>query len=799
VRTVTPLADSMTSQPAFSADGKTIAFVPDVPGVIYGGGGTALMTVSAAGGTPTTLTTGDAMADLISKPAYSPDGKSIAFYRFPSTVTAQQHTVRLVIRDLTTGAERVAAEYDFSGPAGNPRISTYPAPSWSPDSSRIAYVETEPASGTGSPTSALVTVKPDGSDKRVILQVPAVYDMGNTDGIYGIAWSKPKLPSYYIKHVEVSQAISPELGTLGANDPLQSPPYTIEWSEPSAYGIPVPLIAGKPTLLRIYVGDASLAAGETVGRSITYRVTDQLTGQTYGDHGPQTVGVTAPDVAPQQAAGESAINVWLPAGAATAGEPHSFKVEVNLDQSQPECGGCYPNGNVAIEQGVRYDEGGNIVIAPVPIIETTAGQSEISPPDGMLRKAVSEAIDELPIGNSAITIAPSPGKLTIARSDLILNKVLAPLWPTYSCDVLMTRLLELRAMPGIAGPVAGFGATRWVGYAPDSPDQCGGKADDIPGHNIVLESGDPQTFAHELGHTLGLTHVTGREKAAAGAISYPYSPSIGGVGYAPEADTVVTGGESITRIFDPASTADLMSYDEHTWTSPQTWLTMYERILAESSGPTTHATDMRAATTARGGAPTLRRLVSGIIGRNRAMILDSIVTEATTPASAGPQAARLLALDPNGHTVAQATVRGTPYAEGVEPTPSLPFVVALPAGANVTSLEVLPPHGRRPLARVRASRHAPSGRFLHLPRKAAAARPLSVRWSSSDRDRNDRLLVVLLARRGTGPWHTILIGPAKGTATITPSAIGRGKKLTLQLRISDGLRTTQITGATTLH
>ena len=67
-----------------------------------------------------------------------------------------------------------------------------------------------------------------------------------------------------------------------------------------------------------------------------------------------------------------------------------------------------------------------------------------------------------------------------------------------------------------------------------------------------------------------------------------------------------------------------------------------------------------------------------------------------------------------------------------------------------------------------------------------------MRWSASDRDHGNHLSVIILARRGNANWRSITVGPATGTATLTPKTLGRGKKLSLHLIISDLLNTTQV-------
>ena len=217
---------------------------------------------------------------------------------------------------------------------------------------------------------------------------------------------------------------------------------------------------------------------------------------------------------------------------------------------------------------------------------------------------------------------------------------------------------------------------------------------------------------------------------------------------------------------------------------------MFQRIRAESGAIKPQASASRARAPTR--TPAVRRLVSGILLGNDTAI-NSLVTEADTPDASGPSAARVVAKDAKGKTLARAVIHGVPQQEEGQPSATLPFVVALPNKKRIVSLQVLPRHRGKPLARLRASKHAPKGRFLKLPRRARAKRPLTVRWKAGDRDRRDDLSVLLLARRGQSRWRTIVLGPGKGRIRVEPSALGKGKALRLRLRVSDGFNTTATT------
>jgi hypothetical protein len=181
--------------------------------------------------------------------------------------------------------------------------------------------------------------------------------------------------------------------------------------------------------------------------------------------------------------------------------------------------------------------------------------------------------------------------------------------------------------------------------------------------------------------------------------------------------------------------------------------------------------------------------VSGVVINGEATIIDSLVTDARAPAASGPVVARLAGLDRHGRQVAKADIHGNPNPPPDEPPP---FLAALPASDRIVSVAVQPTGGGKPLAKLKASKHAPKGRFLRLPKRASAKKPLTVRWAASDRDRRDRLSVILQARRGRRAWQTITMGPARFKAAVDPKALGSGKKLGLRLVVSDGFTTATV-------
>ena len=140
---------------AWSPDGRRIAFAK----------AGHLFTIDLANGNPTPLAA--ELDPMASQPTWSPDGSRIAFtWRGdPPGI----YTIRIDGTDMRA----VVTSRDI------PPLS----PDWSPDGSRIAYLE-DPASDQVF-TARLLTIQADGTDPRLVFEVPGccVADLGD------LAWS----------------------------------------------------------------------------------------------------------------------------------------------------------------------------------------------------------------------------------------------------------------------------------------------------------------------------------------------------------------------------------------------------------------------------------------------------------------------------------------------------------------------------------------------------------------------------------------------------------------------------------
>jgi WD40-like Beta Propeller Repeat len=193
----------------WSRDGQKLAFLLDTVDqdkVVR----SDLVEVPAAGGGPTPIASTDDSVYQFLSPQYSPDGKRIAFLKVPSNSIG---TETLVARDLGSGAETTLASSTAAAGLG--------LPSWSPDSRRIAYVQSgvppDPAS------YYLLTTNADGSGGTTTLLTAPNSPASPSDQqfIDDVAWANQPDPKVLIDTPAPGQEITGEESTPAEQDAVR--------------------------------------------------------------------------------------------------------------------------------------------------------------------------------------------------------------------------------------------------------------------------------------------------------------------------------------------------------------------------------------------------------------------------------------------------------------------------------------------------------------------------------------------------------------------------------------------------
>lgn len=143
-----------STSPAWSPDGKEIAFAAQIGTREEDQRLTEIYVMDADGTNKRRLTTND---DLDGSPSWSPDGKRIAFARVAEPGAATAHG-GIFLMDADGGGEVQITQ------AASPNIDFSPA--WSPDGSMIAFTRVAPSAGSPLPKAALYAITPEGGELR---------------------------------------------------------------------------------------------------------------------------------------------------------------------------------------------------------------------------------------------------------------------------------------------------------------------------------------------------------------------------------------------------------------------------------------------------------------------------------------------------------------------------------------------------------------------------------------------------------------------------------------------------------
>ena len=405
----------------------------------------------------------------------------------------------------------------------------------------------------------------------------------------------------------------------------------------------------------------------------------------------------------------------------------------------------------------------------------------------------------------------------IAQLQLTTTAATATPAPPFHASLINAQLIALRAVDvGTPGTDA---RTHYYGMVADSGFFMQGLASGIP------QTPDPATVAsgptgpsafpwdddgsygdwyggHELGHTLGRFHA----EFCGAPLGAPYPFANGQLSDADEAFVGIDVGDPAVglpmRVMGGIDCHDVMSYCDDQWLSSFTYGEVYTRLVAEDALPA-GATGGPAAATMLTGAEGARPLGMRLIAALNLTRTSGSITAVLPTAGGGDAPARgaepyettVRILDANGAILDE---RPVPFQRSVREDPDEDVTgvvdVVLPTPEGAASIELLVdgqvvdsyPVGGEP---------APVGELVRADREAAGpggtpGGTLELRWAVPEAPPGQRYIVQVSDDTGA-TWQTVAVGLAEPAVTLTSDDL-KGDEVTVRILATTGSGTTVV-------
>jgi hypothetical protein len=673
-----------------------------------------------------------------------------------------------------------------------------------------------------------------------LTEADAINDKGQITGwgdiggqTHAFRLTPPARPNLVVSGIEVGEALSsnePDYPVDTTVADVTKLPMEVAWkpigTDPNLWA---PLIAGKKVALRVFVSDASRRADEPdyhlnldfLVDAIDSTTKDTLASATeFGADTPNQVRISPFRKPNAGKDADLADNKKVFVLQMNQSSTHvDFAVEVNNPYSVPltkECDGCELQGNALTLTGVPFLSDSSISgidIQPFPLTIIDHDPPESSRPlpnyprSDLASKTLELAKIFIPVPDDKIVIRSAPPMMPGTSGGFVIDLRSAPpsvqqIMKTGSDDIGEYLLAQQKvlygqysalvhpAVPSHRFILAGFGKSMYLATATTTLN--GIHADPAGSGQIFWANYDvplgAQTFAHELGHDMGLHHVQ-----VTGVTPAPQCPcdSLGytGIGVRGfDTNEVLHGFVAKTR-------NDLMSYDSPRWTSPRTWRRMLSSQCNSGSSDCSsrispvrigHSTQL--SPLVQSNAP--RQVVYGLVVNGVSTILGVTQMPAwyAQTLALGPSSGVITARSSAGKVLGSAGIvmgTGTDGSSGIRS-----FFADLPNVSGVASVKATSRTGKA-IAELKASPHAPAAKFLSVPVRAAASKTSSVAYSATDADKQ-AVSVVIWARRGTSAWKLLVVGSTGGRASVVPKALGAKGGLQFKITATDGLRSTTV-------
>ena len=405
----------------------------------------------------------------------------------------------------------------------------------------------------------------------------------------------------------------------------------------------------------------------------------------------------------------------------------------------------------------------------------------------------------------------------IAQLQLTTTTASATPTPPFDASLINAQLIALRAVDVGTGTDR---RTHYYGMVADSGFFMRGLASGIPQTpdpaTVAAGPTGPSTFGwdfdgsygdwyggHELGHTFGRFHAE-----FCGAVlgaAYPFAN--GQLSDADEAFVGIDVGDPAVglpmRVMGGIDCHDVMSYCDDQWLSSFTYSGVYDRLVAEDALPA-GATDGPAAATMLTGAEGARPLGMRLIAALNLTRTSGSITAVLPAAGGGDAPARgaepyettVRILDANGAILDE---RPVPFQRSVREDPDEDVTgvvdVVLPTLEGAASIELLVdgqvvdsyPVGGEP---------APGGELVRADREAAGpgggtpGGTLELRWAVPQAPPGQRYIVQVSDDAGA-TWQTVAVGLAEPAVTLTSDDL-KGDEVSVRILATTGSGTTVV-------
>jgi hypothetical protein len=563
----------------------------------------------------------------------------------------------------------------------------------------------------------------------------------------------------------------------------------------------VPLVADKPTLVRVYIS----VTGPTASIN---EVGGALTASRPG--GPTLVPLlrsinvinanSSTDIKARRRDLTASLNFMLPTDWIRAGTLHLelSKLFIQGTDSNLPCDACGNVDEIGAPRFVQFRRTKtlNLVLAPYEyMLSATPTPDILFTPMGALQW----------LNN----VYPLAGSFPSSGSGIRLVRIL-PARPTTRdlhtgdgigdfLDDLQDVMNDLQDQSGGSLP----SDTRLFGMVPSGSGGAAKASGNVAyGDTWAVENGlVPQPnyegygaiWAQELGHTFGRQHVSTDHGEippsdatfpfAHGGIAEPGAATITGYWVTPTPSLIDPGTPAECR----AHAHDFMSYGsvnsaigEHTrsWVSPFTYRALF-KVFEDLSAASAAAPSQRAE----------KLIVSGRVAENGAVTLRPfrrVVTELTTgPGTNGEYTAELVGAD--GRTLLTYRFDASEY-EGAEPHQH-GFNEYVPWREGTQAILIR--RGKAVLAKRIVSPYKPWVRVLTPKPGDTWGREATITWEAGDEDR-DALTYTVLYNSGLGSvWLPIATGLTRPSATVDTTLLPGSARARVRVRATDGVNTAE--------